>query len=345
MDRLHRVFSLSLSLLFTVSVQLKAETVSFIALGDFGTGDKKQIAVAEAMEEVCSNQPCDFVIGLGDNIYNKGVNSVTDPFFQSHFEQPYAQLNIPFHMTLGNHDISLDRYPDGELSPKGDIQVQYHYLENRTSDKWRMPARYYTFSAPEDEGGEEAEEQAQPHIDFLALDATPIAADREEASAFYSAEEFAQQQTTWLTNIIPELKAPWRIAFSHYPYVSNGRHGNAGNYDNNPGQGELWKTLIEQQLCESVHFLISGHDHSLQLLEPVESCGDTIHIISGAGGKYDKTMTDPQRNSASWQQAGTLGFFWIQVNDEQATIQAWTVSEQQPILQHTQIIDYFPLKQ
>ncbi|MCL6271419.1 metallophosphoesterase [Sansalvadorimonas sp. 2012CJ34-2] len=322
------------------SQSLFAETVSFIALGDFGTGDNRQKTVARAMEQVCKEKACDFVIGLGDNVYDKGVTRLDDPFFQTHYEQPYAGLNIPFFMTLGNHDISLARYPEGETVPKGDIQVQYHYQENRTSNKWRMPARYYTFSAPLD-----SNQQNNRDVDFLALDATPIAADQEEASAFYAAKDFAQQQSTWLANTMPDLNARWRVAFSHYPYISNGRHGNAGSYDNNPQQGQLWKELIEEHLCGKVHLLVSGHDHSLQLLDPVEGCGETIHIISGAGGKYDKTMTAPKRNFASWQQAGTLGFFWIQMTDERVVIEAWTVSEQQPAeLQYLKSIDYFSLK-
>ena len=41
---------------------------------------------------------------LGDNIYDSGVTSVTDPQWQTKFEIPYMGVNLPFYVVLGNHD-------------------------------------------------------------------------------------------------------------------------------------------------------------------------------------------------------------------------------------------------
>ncbi len=335
-----RYFLLFLSMALVIPAA-EAETVSFIALGDFGTGDIRQIQVAKAMEVTCSElRKCDFVVGLGDNIYEKGVTSITDERFLTHFEQPYANLSMPFFMTLGNHDdISLARFPDTESS-KGNFQVQYHYREDRPSNKWQMPARYYHFTAPLTE-----KNTASPHVDFLALDASPIAASLRETAAFISAQDSANEQVNWLVNTLPNLEGRWRVAFSHYPYISNGRHGNAGNYDNNPEQGLLWKEFVEKQLCDKVHLLLSGHDHSLQLLDPVADCGETQFVVSGSGGKLDKALGAPTRNKASWQEAA-LGFFWIEMDDSRMTIEAWIVQENsQPSQAFSKTVDYFPLAQ
>src|SRR6266446_1835924 len=79
--------------------------VKFVALGDMGTGGSAQIQVAQAMFSVCQREGCDFVLGLGDNIYPHSVQSANDPAFQEKFEKPYSLFKeIDFWMSLGNHD-------------------------------------------------------------------------------------------------------------------------------------------------------------------------------------------------------------------------------------------------
>ncbi len=111
---------------------LDKQTVRFVSFGDFGTGASVQYQVADAIDKKCKASGCDFAITLGDNIYNNGVTAVSDPQFQSKFEKPYAKLNFPFYMTLGNHDY------------RGNVQAQVDYT--RQSKKWKMPSRYYVFS-------------------------------------------------------------------------------------------------------------------------------------------------------------------------------------------------------
>ena len=47
----------------------------------------------------CTSHPCEFAVLLGDNIYDTGVTSVTDPQWQTKFEIPYAAVNMPFAST------------------------------------------------------------------------------------------------------------------------------------------------------------------------------------------------------------------------------------------------------
>jgi len=76
--------------------------VAFVALGDMGTGDSAQTQVAHAMYSVCQRDGCDFVLGLGDNIYPHSVQSAHDAQFQAKFEQPYSLFqDIDFWMILG----------------------------------------------------------------------------------------------------------------------------------------------------------------------------------------------------------------------------------------------------
>src|SRR5262245_20903198 len=107
--------------------------VTFVALGDMGNGSSAQRHVAHALWRVCHQEGCDFVLGLGDNLYPHGVASVHDPAFQEHFEQPYARFHgLDFWMILGNHDWR-------HLLTGAQAQIA-HTLH---SDRWRLPYVHY----------------------------------------------------------------------------------------------------------------------------------------------------------------------------------------------------------
>jgi len=107
--------------------------VTFVALGDMGDGSSAQTQVAHAMASVCARDGCDFVLGLGDNIYPHGVHAVDDPQFQAKFEQPYARLqDLDFWMILGNHDWK-------HLVPGAQAEVDY----TLHSARWRLPHAHY----------------------------------------------------------------------------------------------------------------------------------------------------------------------------------------------------------
>jgi tartrate-resistant acid phosphatase type 5 len=107
--------------------------VTFVALGDMGTGGSAQTQVAHAMYSVCQRDGCDFVLGLGDNIYPHSVHSVRDPQFQDKFEHPYARFkDIDFWMILGNHDWK-------KLWTGAQAQVDY----TLQSERWRLPHAHY----------------------------------------------------------------------------------------------------------------------------------------------------------------------------------------------------------
>ena len=80
----------------------------FFLLGDMGSGDPEQYRVGERMYEKIKelNKKDVFVCGLGDNIYERGWESIDDPQFISKFEKPYEKISndVKFYMCLGNHD-------------------------------------------------------------------------------------------------------------------------------------------------------------------------------------------------------------------------------------------------
>jgi hypothetical protein len=73
-------------------------------LGDWGSGDEAEMAIAERMLAAHQAKPLDLVVGAGDNIYPNGSADL----FADHFERPFAGLikaRVPFYTCFGNHDV------------------------------------------------------------------------------------------------------------------------------------------------------------------------------------------------------------------------------------------------
>lgn len=301
-----------------------AKTVRFVALGDTGEGNTAQRLVSEAMEKVCKEAGgCEFAVGLGDNIYDDQPTHTYEAAFEMRFELPYANLEFPFFMSLGNHDNDLAFDGLGSFNHAGDIQVAYTYRTDKPSNKWQMPDRYYHYSAPL--------KDSQPLADFFVLDSNPLLSVLEIAPD-YAVNAYKQKQSEWFASQYASSQAPWKIAYTHHPYVSNGRHGNAGFYDGVPPletltnrvSGAVYRKWFEENICGKVDLYLAGHDHDMQFLHASPECGKTLFIVSGAGAK-SRSFKDAGRNPVYWQQDNTTGFFLIELQGNAMTVSAYTV--------------------
>ncbi|ARU55341.1 hypothetical protein OLMES_1259 [Oleiphilus messinensis] len=300
--------------------------VRFVALGDTGEGNLAQYLVADAIWDVCEAKGgCDFAIGLGDNIYDENPLHTSDTAFDQKFELPYQKLEFPFYMSLGNHDNDLIIDGTGGSNIAGDVQVEYTYRENKLSDKWQLPDRYYHFGAPL---GSTAGERV---IDFFVLDSNPLNS-APDINPEYEINAYKAAQGAWLDGALAVSSAPWKMAYTHHPYVSNGSHGNAGRYDRllplEPVSarisGEIYRQWFEQHVCGKIDLFIAGHDHDLQMLKSVPECGKTFFIISGAGAK-SRSIDDAMRNVSYWQEGDTTGFFLLETKGNTLFVTAYTV--------------------
>jgi tartrate-resistant acid phosphatase type 5 len=256
--------------------------VRFVAFGDQGEGNEAQQLVANAAEVVCAERGCDFALLLGDNFYDVGVTSEMDQQFVDKFETIYDGLDMRFYVVLGNHDY-------GTLANdwlRGTYQVEY----TQFSDKWYLPHYWYTFSS--ESGGTQ----------FFAFDTSRMMWNHDVAD-----------QRQWLAAELLASTAPWKIAFAHHPYLSNGEHGNAGNYEGLDFlpfvNGEHVQEIIEDIVCGQAQVYISGHDHNRQVFDPV--CG-TYFFVSGASSKTsDFVFRD--NNPTQWGDDQREGFLWVEI--------------------------------
>lgn len=261
----------------------EASKLKFIAIGDTGKGNTGQLQVAEAIKNKCIKNGCDFALMLGDNIYKTGVNSDNDIQFQTKFEIPYKDISIPFFLVLGNHDYGRSGYN----VEKAFYQIQY----TEKSSKWKMPKSYYQFK--------------KKNATFFAMD----------TNAQIHHQEKDQQKD--IGDWIAQANTEWKIAFGHHPYKSNGRHGNAGNYNGRPDthmkSGMGVKKFAESVWCGKVDLYLSGHDHNLQWLDV--NCKGTQLALSGAGASSRKL----EGNNPSLFESERLGFLYISIDGKKLT--------------------------
>ncbi len=169
--------------------------VKFVALGDMGDGGSAQTHVAQAMFSVCQRDGCDFVLGLGDNIYPHSVHSAHDPAFQAKFEQPYARFQgIDFWMILGNHDWK-------HLWTGAQAEVDY----TLQSDRWRLPHAHYAIPF------------LPPWLHIYGVDTSLL-----EAVVGVYQLQAAQAALCG--------QPGWRFVFGHYPTRSTGAEGHSGSW-------------------------------------------------------------------------------------------------------------------
>lgn len=279
-------FLIILSALVLAAPSLAA--VRFVALGDAGEGNFEQYQVGAAMQRICAQKGCDFAIYLGDNFYDTGVSSVTDRQFQSKFEQPYAGLDFPFYVALGNHD-----YGSSALEFwRSWHQILYTY--EHPASKWQLPWFYH-----------------QHQIDNVAIFIL-------NTQSILVGRTFDEQKA-WLDRQLAASNAQWKIVAGHHPYLSNGEHGNAGNYEGCPFcpivNGRKMQKFVEQAVCGKADYYFSGHDHNLQWLEP--RCG-TGFIVAGAGSKTT-ALQYRDGNPMFFDYDSTPGFMWIEIDGDQLT--------------------------
>ena len=158
--------------------------VRVVAFGDFGTGSAAQMALGKTLAAYHATRRFDLGITLGDNFYSVGMESPSDPRWQTQWEQVYGPLGITFYAALGNHDWG---HPD---SPAAEI------LYSAGTTTWRMPSSYYTFSAGP--------------VQFFALDTQSVA--------------LSERQLRWLDAELSRSQARWKIVYGHHPIYSGGNY-------------------------------------------------------------------------------------------------------------------------
>jgi tartrate-resistant acid phosphatase type 5 len=240
---------------------IASDGLNFLVFGDWGRqGEQDQIEVAEQMVKESKKIKPQFIISVGDNFYENGVQSVDDPHWQKSFEEVYRDpaLQIRWYCILGNHDYHANC----------DAQVAY----NKINLRWNMPARYYVHS-----------HQIDPvtTADFFYLDTTPMVKSYHknggEATRANVITQDVPKQIAWFKDALAASKAQWKIVIGHHPIYSGGGHGDTV---------ELIENILPLLHEHKVQAYFNGHDHDLQHL----TAGKVNLFDSGAGSQHTLTF-------------------------------------------------------
>lgn len=187
-----------------------AASVNFLVIGDWGRdGNAHQREVGEQMGKAAEHLASQCVISVGDNFYEDGVQSTSDPQWRSSFETIYAapSLQVPWYVALGNHDY------------RGVPQAQIDYA--KISNRWHMPSRYYKVSGSQ---------IGAPHLDLFVIDTSPLVHKYRKDVHSAIAENVSNQdvpgQLRWLDEQLSQSAAPWKVVVAHHTIYSGGSgHG------------------------------------------------------------------------------------------------------------------------
>ncbi|MBZ0204344.1 MAG: metallophosphoesterase [Ignavibacteria bacterium] len=245
-----------------------SQSLNFITFGDWGReGMHGQKETADAMGTYAAVHNTKFILLLGDNFYPTGVKSADDNHWKVSFEDVYTapSLQVPWHVAIGNHDYG------------GNVQAQIDY--SSISSRWKLPARYYSFTQKIDENTEAI---------FVIIDSNPfiksyLAMDKENGeldsnSVLELRKQNADAQLKWLDSVLSSSNAKWKIVAGHHPVYSGGEHGNTQ---------ELIDLVNPILINNKVNLYLAGHDHDMQHLKTGDS--QVNYFVSGAGSKLRKT--------------------------------------------------------
>ena len=224
----------------------------FAVIGDAGTGDQNQAAVARQLSIWQQATPFQSVMVLGDNVYQNGEPAL----FMERIARPYQDLfqrQVRFYPVLGNHDVKQGY---------GNWQLAY----------WGVPEFYHYKLGPT--GAE---------TDFWALDTNLLMPGPDEMNAENPAvrAQKAAYQLKWLDQTLASSTAPMKVVYGHHPMHSRGADAKL--------QRSWQQAVMAQQLGPlfekyGVDLYMAGHEHHYE--KPTELNG-VYYLVSGAGGKLD----------------------------------------------------------
>jgi tartrate-resistant acid phosphatase type 5 len=253
--------------LATLPAQAREASLDFVVIGDWGRrGQSRQREVARQMGRSAAAIGSRFVISVGDNFYEDGVTSVTDPQWQTSFEKIYTDpaLMTKWHVILGNHDY------------QGNVDAQLNY--SASSPRWSLPAPYYTRTETLPDG---------TTADFFYLDTSRYILEYLKRPKVRVRGQDKQAQIDWLERALADSKAAWKIVVGHHQlYTVTGQ-----NHDF-PEMIGPFKPLFDRY---GVSAYMNGHEHNLEHI-----ARDNVHYMTcGAGSAISPVVTPPPGQFAS----------------------------------------------
>lgn len=269
---------LSSLFLFLFAFSLQAQTpadwakltgdINFYLCNDMGrNGYYDQKPIAELMGRMAEEIDPECVFAAGDVHHFFGVESTTDPLWQTNYELVYSHpdLMLPWYPVLGNHEY------------RGNTQAVLDYAQ--VSRRWMMPARYYSKSFS-DNG---------VSIRFVLIDTAPLIERYRKDTAKYpdAHKQDIDRQLAWIDSTLTAANEDWVVVIGHHPVFA-----------------ETGKTVTERQDMQrlldpilrkhKVDVYACGHIHNFQHLRFAGNSTDYVVNSAAALSRKVKPVEGTQ---------------------------------------------------
>ena len=297
--------------------------------------------VANAMTSFCQNNPCDFSVMPGDNIYPDGATIGVDgkddsTRFEDIFVKPFGDLgkgkpDYRIYAALGNHDWNTSR--EGAIA-----QVEFM----QTTKPFYMDGIFYSVKPPAGNGDIEIfvidTEVMLAGVEVKEAELNPDGSEKktdeiDQPKAWIVPQNKAERDmANWLELKLKNSTAKWKLVLAHHPIWSSG----GSKFE----EARVLRRMILPAMCKYADMYIVGHEHSLELHE--DSCESVfgqgtkqpplLQLLSGAAAKQRpvnqlfKAFQDknyPQDN-AIWVKGMTWGYSHVQLLDDKAIVKMIT---------------------
>ncbi len=292
----------------TSSHEVPGTRASFLAVGDTGKVHRVlapllegQVAVGNGLAAEDTAHPVDALLLLGDMFYMHGLlESELVGRIRQNLVYPYCHFvelqgprsaevvsacpgrrtqrpARPIYAVFGNHDRII---PESSVLESEAIP---DFISN-----WALATDFA--SNLEFDGG----------LSVILFDSGSYSYDEDKRAALVQALRAAE--------------GPWRVIATHTPMAISESGGPPEHLDHTLAFQQWVRGAIEQAGVR-VHLYLSGHHHSMQVLEGGGELGPAVHVVVGTGARYrDIEMPHPSRR----YQAEQLGFARVDlVGDEQ----------------------------
>ena len=251
----------------TLSRAESSPLLRFGIIGDSGTGEEPQKRVAAAMERFQARHPWEFVLMLGDNIYDKGDPKDFDLKFKNVYRNLMAD-GVRFHAALGNHDRihpasrrGMAQVEDEAFGYVGKVD-EYVFEAGPKVTAGRRLARFICLNS--DAWVEAIQKDREPELRFRL-----------------------RRLRGWLAY---SDRYRWNILYAHHPLYSYTKKPFWGLTSRGHGPSLELRAVLEPELVGRVDVCLAGHEHFYQKIRPQKGID---HIISGGAGKLRKgALTD-----------------------------------------------------
>lgn len=324
----------------------------FAAFGCQGSGKSSQQHVADLLKDLMTKpeqERPEFVLLLGDNVYDFGAASADDSALYETFHGYYnnPEINLPFFVILGNHDENLhshNRFVAEKGIKRGLHEVAHSYLPDQKylsvdSKKilyandilklaqmpaWNMPSRYYAL-----DGGNtvifcvDSNSYARDYLNYIKKDDT---------QALWLAKEY---------NLAKEQGKRVILAQHHALYTPGQRayKGDSKHYlepDQIAFFNELYgidlthkpyNTLLAHILNEQgLHFdcVLAAHDHSIYYYNDSNTATSNplcqLTLGGGGGGLQERKEFSKQAQMGCYLKVHGLGVVTCPEDREQSML-------------------------